>query len=117
RMGETVNLKIVLHSTTRTAGRLNLLLNGEPMDLDPETEGLGVLVQLEEGMNPFSVPVTVPRPGPQVWDAVFEPVEGATVDSIVENNVQKAVTFVASEGRVLVVYDQDPGNPGAHLPL
>src|SRR5690606_8793554 len=63
RMGETVNLKIVLHSTTRTAGRLNLLLNGEPMDLDPETEGLGVLVQLEEGMNPFSVPVTVPRPG------------------------------------------------------
>src|SRR5690606_33329624 len=66
--------------------------------------------------NPFSVPVTVPRPGPQVWDAVFEPDEGATVDSIVENNVQKAVTFVDSEGRVLDVYDQDPGNLGDHLP-
>jgi uncharacterized membrane protein len=103
RVGENINLKVVVQSTKATRGRINLLLNGTPIDLDPTTEGLGQMVDLKPGSNVFTVPVTVPKAGPQEWKAVFESIPGVTADAIAENNQQAAVTFVASEGRVLIM--------------
>lgn len=106
RMGENVTLRVVLDATKAAVGRLNILINGDPVDLDPATEGLGQVVELKAGRNTFSVPVTVPKAGPQQFKAIFEPLadaSGKVGDSIRENNESLAVTFVSSEGRVLIL--------------
>ncbi len=108
RMGENVNLKIVLDATKAATGRLDVLLNGDPVDLDPTTEGLGQMVQLKSGRNTFSIPITVPKAGPQQFKAIFTASSG---DSIRENNEALAVTFVSSEGRVLVLFDPTEEQP------
>ncbi|MHC5004631.1 MAG: VWA domain-containing protein [Planctomycetota bacterium] len=102
RQGQSANVKLVLRSQTTTAGTLYLRLNGEPLDLDPEAPGNGRRVELSPG--PFVLPVTVSmdQPGPQEFEAFLE-VEGA--DDLPENNRAMAVTFVGSEGRVLVIRD------------
>jgi hypothetical protein len=47
RMGETVNLRVLITATAPTTGRLSIVVNGETLDLDPESEALGQLVELE----------------------------------------------------------------------
>jgi uncharacterized membrane protein len=106
RMGENINVKIVVTATRPSQGRLHLQLNGQPIDLDPDSPSLGKVVGLDRGPNVLSVPVTIPRAGPQEFTATFEPLadaQGRPGDSIAENNTAAAVTFVSSEGRVLVV--------------
>lgn len=106
RMGENINLKVVINSTRPATGRLNILINGDPIDLDPASEGLGELVRLQPGPNVLAIPITVPRAGPQQFKAVFEPLEAAGAprnDAIQENNEALAVTFVSSEGRTLII--------------
>jgi uncharacterized membrane protein len=110
RMGETVNLRVVLHSTAPARGLLHLLVNGDPVDLDPGGEGMGQLVELEAGTNVLAVPIALPRHGPQEFRALFEPLpgrDGRPTDVTLENNEALAVTFVTSEGRVLVVADSN----------
>ena len=116
RMGETVNVKVVLDATKPTRGKLNILINGEPVDLDPGTDGLGVDVQLPAGRSVHAVPVKLPRAGPQQFEAVFEPASGAGgADAVPENNRALSVTFVTSEGKVLVV--ANPSRPEEFDPL
>lgn len=110
RMGETINVRVFLDATRATSGRLTLLRNGEPVDLDLLSAGTGMLVDLLPGLNPLTVPVADAGAGRQEFRAVFEPlVEGGTVvgDNILENNTSVGVTFVAGEGRVLVIAE-DP---------
>jgi uncharacterized membrane protein len=105
RMGENLNLRVVMTSTSPAQGRLSILINGDPVDLDPDEPGFGKTIDLEPGTNVMSVPVTVPRAGPQEFKAIYEPLETAEGrrDAILENNEQLAVTFVAGEGRVLMI--------------
>jgi uncharacterized membrane protein len=108
RMGENINLRVVVNSTAPARGYLYLTINGDPVDLDPEARGGGQLVELTAGSNVLAVPVTVPRAGPQNFRVLFEPIagpDGRKPDAILENNESLAVTFVTSEGRVLVVAD------------
>lgn len=114
RGGETINLSVVASSTRRTAGRLLLTENGEPVDLDPESDDLGVVVELDPGKNVLSLPIDPRTPGPVNYEAVFEPLDVRTSggeailgDSIPENNRASAVTFVGSEGWVLLVSDNE----------
>lgn len=110
RQGETVAVRLILQATRPTSGRINLLVNGRPVDLDPETELLSAPVELDEGVNVRSVPVRIPAAGAQRFEAFFEP-DDASADSIAENNSASAVTFVSTEGRVLV-YAGDPAAAG-----
>lgn len=106
RMGETVNLRALLMATRATRGKLSLLINGEPLDLDPDSDGVSRVVELEKGTNPLSIQVPFPRAGAQKIEAVYEPMEdadGKIGDSIGENNRAMAVTFVSGQGRVLVI--------------
>lgn len=106
RMGEVINLRVVVNATRPASGRLSVLLNGEAVDLDPDSPALGTPVTLSEGSNVLQVPVKVPRAGAQRFEAVFEPAMqgGMPVgDSRLENNRQQAVTFVSGEGKVLVL--------------
>lgn len=114
RVGETVALRVVLTTTTPVVGRLSVSENGQVIDLDPDPAQTGTLVRLDAGRHVLSVPVTPRRPGPQLYDAVFEPLSALDADgqalptrgdSMIENNRANAITFVASEGRVLIVAD------------
>ncbi|MFM9994649.1 MAG: glutamine amidotransferase [Phycisphaerales bacterium] len=111
RLGETINVKVVIDATKAARGRLTLLMRGEPIDLDPATEGYAVELAVPAGRSVHSVPVKLDRAVPQEFEAVFEPSGGQ--DRITENNRALAVTFVAGEGRVLVVGD----NPDEYEPL
>lgn len=102
RMGQNVNLKVLITALKPATGSVNLLINGETVDLDPSSNALSMKVALDQGMNAVSIPVSLPRPGPQRFEAVFTP-DRPEDDAIIQNNRSMAVTFVQSEGRVLVL--------------
>ncbi len=117
RVGETITLKVVLNATTPSAGRLLISQDGTLIDINPadDTE-LGKIVELTPGRNVLSLSIGVTRPGALTYEAVFEPLTGLTADgnptgrrgdSITENNRGSAITFVGSEGTVLIVAE-DP---------
>jgi uncharacterized membrane protein len=110
RMGQTIDVRVILSATKETRGRLSLLMDGRPIDLDPDSQALSTIVDLKPGLNPLSVPVPDLPARPVEFRAVFEPLvseTGVVGDAIVENNEAIGVTFVSGEGRVLVVRD-DP---------
>ncbi len=117
RVGETIALKVVLTATTPAAGRLLISQEGTLIDINASDESeLGKIVELSKGRNVLTVAVAVTRPGALTYEAVFEPLTGLTAsgdstgtlgDSIPENNKGSAITFVNSEGTVLIVAD-DP---------
>lgn len=115
RVGETITLKVVLNATNPAAGRLLIAQDGTLIDINPadDTE-LGKIVELNPGRNVLSVGIAVTRPGALSYEAVFEPLTGLSADgnstgtrgdSITENNRGTAITFVGSEGTVLIVAD------------
>lgn len=106
REGEMLSVRVVLQAVKPADGRLVVQMNGEALDLDPDSPQVGTRVSLRQGLNVFTVPVTATRSGPQKFDAIFEPdaVNGTIAgDSRSENNKGSAVTFVSGEGRVLVI--------------
>ncbi|MBL4698909.1 MAG: VWA domain-containing protein [Phycisphaerales bacterium] len=116
RVGETITLKVVLTSTVPAAGRLLISQDGTVIDLNPAADELGKIVELRKGRNVLTVSVGVTRPGALSYEAVFEPITalsdsgsatGTLGDSISENNKGSAITFVDSEGSVLIVAE-DP---------
>lgn len=116
REGETVNLRMFLSATKPARGRINVLLNGEPIDLNGDDPGFGVPVSLQAGLNPFTQQVLVPRSGPQKFEAFFEPESqgGRSVgDALAQNNRAASVTFVSGEGRILILGD----NPDEYSPV
>lgn len=113
RRGETTNVRLTLTATAPTTGRITLLANDEPIDLDPDAPGMGAKVSLTEGVNVVRVPVALPTSGPTRFRAVFE-ADAPGGDTIVENNEALAVTFVSGEGRALVLSDE-PSAQGALL--
>ncbi|MBS0198556.1 MAG: VWA domain-containing protein [Planctomycetes bacterium] len=108
REGENINLRVVLKAIKAASGRLTIQQNGESLDLDPDKPGESARVTLKEGINVLSLPVANLRSGPQKFDAIFEPdgdVGRPVGDTILENNKALGVTFVAGEGKVLVLAD------------
>lgn len=106
RKGQTINVRVMLNATAPAVGRLSLMANGEPIDLDPDSDSLGRVVELVEGLNPLDVPINLPFTGPQEFVATFEPMEdeaGVVADSLVENNQGRSITFVSGEGKVLML--------------
>jgi len=102
RMGQNVNMRVLITALKQTTGKLTVLINGEPVDLDTASPELYRHIALDQGLNALMVPMSLPRAGPQTFRAVFEPDDGS-VDAIKENNESLAVTFVQSEGRVLII--------------
>lgn len=106
RRGENMMLRVLITATRPTSGLLTVTMNGEAVDLDPDTPGQAARVDLKVGPNVMSVPVKALTSGPQKFEAVYEALRegGAPLgDQIAENNKALAVTFVSGEGRVLVV--------------
>ena len=93
-----------IHSAVETQGTLRLRRNDRVIDLDPGSDSDGIRIGLDAGINSIAIPVTLDQGGAQRFRAVFEP-DDPTADSLLENNLFDAVTFVSSDGRVLVVTD------------
>lgn len=104
RMGQNINVRVVVNALKPTTGKLSLTINGDPVDLsDGSTAGsMSMAVNLESGTNIIPIPVKLPTAGPQRFAATFIP-DNPEDDSILQNNQSLAVTFVQSEGRVLVL--------------
>lgn len=109
RMGELINARVTVQATRQTDGALSILVNGTPIDLDPDSPALGVGVRLRPGSNTFEVPLGITRRGPQEITAVFEPAEEerGLGDVIDENNTASSITFFSGEGRVLVLSETE----------
>ncbi len=108
RAGQTANVRFVFRTTapanTRIPGRLTLLLNDQPVDLNGPDAGVSARIELEGGVASQVVPVMLPTGGPQRFRAVFEP-DDPSLDAVATNNESLAVTFVESEGRILFLAD------------
>lgn len=102
RLGQTADLRIFLRSQTPVSGRLQVTQNDSPIVLDPETGATTIRVELPAGPEVLSFPISLDEGGAHRFSAVFEPDDPA-MDGLVENNRGDAVTFVAGDGRVLIV--------------
>ncbi len=102
RMGQNVVARVLLHAVKPARGKLSLLINGDQVRLGDGPGEMDLAVQLDAGDNVVSIPVLLPTPGATQFKAVFTP-ETAADDSIPQNNQSLAVTFVQSQGRVLIV--------------
>jgi uncharacterized membrane protein len=102
RSGQTISLRFVLNSTAEMHGKLMLTLNGQPVDLVPDSPDVAVPVELKPGTNVKTVSIPVGTRGIHNFQAVFLP-DDPKQDRIVENNRASAMTYVAGPGHVLVV--------------
>jgi uncharacterized membrane protein len=108
RMGENANLRVALRSNDAARGTLTITANGSPINIDSEGPGPGVEVSLDPGLNTFVVPIRIPGTEVLRFEAIFEPDATVANDTILENNRALATTFVAGEGRVLVLVEDPP---------
>jgi len=102
RSGQTVPVRFVLNATSKSSGKLILTLNGEPVDLDPDSDSVAAAVQLKPGTNVKTISLPVGTRGMHQFDAAFIP-DGPADDTLAQNNRASAVTFVAGPGHILVV--------------
>ena len=102
RMGQNIVLRVLISSIKPAKGRLSLLVNGEPVQLGDAPGQMDMPVQLDPGANVIAVPMSLPLAGPQEFKAHFTP-ETPEDDAIEQNNTNMAITFVQSEGRVLLL--------------
>ena len=118
----TVTLRVILRSTSRTQGTLDLLREGEPFDFDgADSPGFGRRITLEPGRNIELIQVPL-EPGPvHRFEAVFTPdaeENGFVGDAVLANNRATAFTLTPGRGSVLLVDGVSNGSatgPGAIL--
>ncbi len=102
RPGQTADLRMLLRSQRATRGTVFLRDGGRPIDLDPDSPGDGLAVELPPGPLTIPIPFPLEGAGTRRFEAIFEPADLAE-DAMTENNRATAVTFVEGEGTVLVV--------------
>lgn len=102
RSGQTISLRFILSSTSDCTGKLLLNLNGEPVDLEPDSDAVAASVELKEGTNVKTISLPVGTRGMHNFEAVFVP-DDAGQDRLSQNNRAMTMTFVAGPGHVLVM--------------
>lgn len=133
RENEPFTIEVILRSTNAlpTAGKLTVLRNERPMDLDPAQDGIQAArrVTLNPGRNVERI--TVPPlqdPGVHTFHATFEgenvtienprQAHGSAVglpgDTLLQNNAADAFTFVRGKGKILYI-DNVPDGRGKIL--
>ncbi|HAW96296.1 MAG TPA: hypothetical protein DCX60_08470, partial [Phycisphaerales bacterium] len=107
RLGQTIDLKVFLRSQKPTSGSLTILENDEALILDPVSGASRIDIDLPAGPTVLSFPISLDTGGAHRFEAIFTP-NDTVADGLMENNRGTGITFVAGEGRLLLV----EGNPG-----
>lgn len=132
RVGQTVAVRVVLRASHRATGKLQLLHENQPLDLNGPAPGTGTPITKEDWtlqasghrsaasqtssdrwMAVKSINVTLRDAGANQFTAIFEPNPGQ--DTMSANNSAKAFTLVHGKGRVLFVNNL-PAQAGDILP-
>lgn len=103
RQGQNFGARVLLRATRPTAGTLSLTLNGEPLDINPDSDDLGRPLTLQAGTNTENISLMLDEADIYRLAAFFTPADPAE-DGIIENNSAEAVIVVGGEGRVLLVH-------------
>lgn len=120
RPGQTITARILIRSSSQASGRLNLLLEDQPVDINgPDTPGTSRHITLAPGLNVETAIVTLGDLPVNRFEAVFEPFESATPagssDQLSENNRADGFILTSQKGTVLVVNAAYPSD-GTILP-
>lgn len=101
--GATIAVRVVLSATQATSGTLDLLYDGEQVDLNGANEGKGRRVALDAGRSIVTVDVPLRR-GAIVhrFEPIFTP-DDAEADGVSENNRGEAFTLSPGRGAILLV--------------
>ncbi len=103
RDGDVITARIVFSSGRAARGRLNLLLDGEPVDLDPDSASLSLPVELAPGVEVLSQTLRLPPGSAHRVEAIFEPEDKAA--AIPQLLRAEGVTFTSNRGRILLLAD------------
>ncbi len=114
RPGQRITARVVIQSTAAASGRLDLLLEGEPLDLNGREPGRSRPVQLKPGTNVQLIEVELAPTAVNRFNAVFT-LDDPSQDTMLENNVAEAFTVTPQQGAVLVVNNVYNGD-GTILP-
>ncbi len=102
-----VTLRIVLSASAPASGTLRVTREGQPLDLDPESDATGRRLTLPPGRSVELASVELPPGTVHRFEAVFEPeldaLGNAIGDTTIENNRASAFTITPGQGSVLLV--------------
>ncbi|MCL4196713.1 MAG: VWA domain-containing protein [Phycisphaerales bacterium] len=102
RPGQRITARIVIESAASATGRLDLLLEDVPLDLNGREPGRSRAVSLKAGTNVELVEVELAPTAVNRFRAVFAP-DDPVADTMLDNNVAEAFTVTPQQGAVLVV--------------
>lgn len=122
----TIPLRVVLTASSPAVGTLQVMREGEPVDITPDLPGNGLRLSLEPGPNVVQVNVPLGKGRVHRFDALWIPdsvvAEGGSArlsgDTVESNNRASAFTVSPGRGSVLLVdgvSGGDPSGPGATL--
>lgn len=98
---DTITVRVQLTAGKPATGRLTLLLDGAPLDLDASSPAFSARVALAGGPEVVALPVKLPSGPVHRFEAVFEPDDaGASVPELLR---AEGVTFTSDRGHVLVL--------------
>lgn len=108
REGDTITARVHLSAGRPVTGKLRILLNDQPLDLDPDSASSSTPITLGGGDQVFTVPIKLPDGPVHQLYAVFEP------DDVKEAMPQmlsaRAAVFTSDRARVLVLSDSEPAS-------
>ena len=119
--GALVSVRVVLETAGDSSGTLQLLREGQPLDINGDEPGTGRRLILRQGRHVELITVQLPKTPQHRFDAVFEPdLQSASgddapgmSDTIASNNRAQAFTFTPGKGSVLVVDGVDDARAGS----
>jgi uncharacterized protein YegL len=117
--GATIPVRVVLSATERAMGTLELIREGEPVDINGDQPGSRLRLTLEPGQNVEVFKVPLPEGRIHRFEALWTPDEGeAGADTVRSNNRAESVTVSPGPGAVLIVdgvSNGEPQGPGSVL--
>lgn len=109
--GSTVAVRVVLRSTEATTGRLDLLYEGEPLDINGDAAGTSRRVELAGGRHVERITVELSEGTVHRFEPVFVP-DDPGADQLASNNSGRAFTVSPGRGSVLIVDGVSDGERG-----
>lgn len=105
RDGDTVTARVRLSAGERVSGKLRILLDDQPLDLDPDSSATSIPLTLLGGEQVFTLPVKLPEGPVHQFLAVFEPDDVSR--AVPQLLSARAVVFTSDRARVLVLSDSE----------